>query len=176
LWRDLTHAIVAKDMDAATEAKGAVENAQRELRATGVQHTTRFFELRDNRWIPRIHQYVKTIFEPVFLVIQTIHKCSRKTHKRQPRQYRHGYGPVRPKAVTHRALEQSTPQAKRPNPRIAVVAILICCIFALLTAESNFLCTILTYNAIQSLRIFFSFIPAFLASRGVLCLRGLGIY
>ncbi|KAH9971238.1 Oxysterol-binding protein [Lactifluus volemus] len=56
LWRDLTNAIVTKDMDAATEAKGAVENAQRELRATGVQHTTRFFELRDNRWIPRIHQ------------------------------------------------------------------------------------------------------------------------
>jgi hypothetical protein len=103
-------------MDAATEAKGAVENAQRELRATGVQHTTRFFELRDNRWIPRIHQYVKMICEPVILVIQTIHKGSRKTHKRQPRQYRHGYGPVRPKAVTHRALEQSTPQAKRPNP------------------------------------------------------------
>jgi oxysterol-binding protein-related protein 8 len=58
LWHDLTQAILAKDMDAATEAKAAVENAQRELRATGVRHTTRFFELRDNRWIPRIHQYV----------------------------------------------------------------------------------------------------------------------
>ena len=57
LWRDLTRAIIAKDMDAATEAKTAVENAQRELRATGVQHTTRFFELRDHRWVPRI-QYV----------------------------------------------------------------------------------------------------------------------
>ena len=55
LWRDLTHAILAKDMDAATEAKTAVENAQRELRATGVKHTTRFFELRDdNSWVPRI--------------------------------------------------------------------------------------------------------------------------
>ena len=55
LWRDLTRAILAKDMDAATEAKTAVENTQRELRATGVKHTTRFFELReDNCWVPRI--------------------------------------------------------------------------------------------------------------------------
>jgi hypothetical protein len=42
-------------MDAATEAKTSVENAQRELRATGIKHTTRFFELRDdNSWVPRI--------------------------------------------------------------------------------------------------------------------------
>jgi hypothetical protein len=54
LWRDLTRALLAKDMDAATNAKGAVENAQRELRAAGAKHTTRFFELRDNRWAPRI--------------------------------------------------------------------------------------------------------------------------
>jgi hypothetical protein len=44
-------------MESATEAKAAVENAQRGLRATGVHHTARFFELRDNRWIPCI-QYV----------------------------------------------------------------------------------------------------------------------
>jgi len=55
LWRDLTRAILTKDMDAATEAKTTVENAQRELRATGVKHRTRFFELRDdNCWVPRI--------------------------------------------------------------------------------------------------------------------------
>jgi len=55
LWRDLTRAILAKDMDAATEAKTTVENAQRELRASGVKHRTRFFELRDdNCWVPRI--------------------------------------------------------------------------------------------------------------------------
>lgn len=55
LWRDLTRAILAKDMDAATEAKTAVEAAQRELRASGVKHTTRFFELRDdNCWVPRL--------------------------------------------------------------------------------------------------------------------------
>jgi len=41
-------------MDAATAAKAAVENAQREMRASGVKHVTRFFELRDNRWAPRI--------------------------------------------------------------------------------------------------------------------------
>jgi oxysterol-binding protein-related protein 8 len=54
LWRDLTRAVLAKDMDAATESKTAVENAQRELRATGVKHATRFFELQDGRWVPRI--------------------------------------------------------------------------------------------------------------------------
>ena len=54
LWRDLTRAILAKDMDAATESKTAVENAQREVRASGVKHVTRFFELRENRWLPRI--------------------------------------------------------------------------------------------------------------------------
>jgi len=54
LWRDLTRAILAKDMDAATESKTAVENAQRELRATGIKHATRFFELQDGRWVPRI--------------------------------------------------------------------------------------------------------------------------
>ena len=41
-------------MDAATAAKSAVENAQRELRAAGTKHVTRFFEFRENRWVPRI--------------------------------------------------------------------------------------------------------------------------
>jgi len=54
LWRELTRAIIARDMDAATEAKTSVENAQRELRATGAKHATRFFELRDQYWVPRI--------------------------------------------------------------------------------------------------------------------------
>lgn len=50
-------------MDAATEAKTTVENAQRELRATGVKHTTRFFELRDdNCWVPRIQCVFCLIF------------------------------------------------------------------------------------------------------------------
>ena len=63
LWRDLTRALLAKDMDAATAAKGAVENAQRELRASGSKHTTRFFELRDNRWAPRIQYASSSPFE-----------------------------------------------------------------------------------------------------------------
>lgn len=68
LWRDLTRAILAKDMDAATEAKTAVENAQRELRASGVKHATRFFELRDdNCWVPRI-QCVLFLSIPLKLV------------------------------------------------------------------------------------------------------------
>lgn len=54
LWRDLTRALLAKDMDAATAAKTAVEGAQREQRASGAKHVTRFFELHDNRWEPRI--------------------------------------------------------------------------------------------------------------------------
>jgi hypothetical protein len=63
LWRDLTRAILAKDMDAATEAKTAVETAQREIRASGVKHTTRFFELRDDRcWVPRIQCVFFLIF------------------------------------------------------------------------------------------------------------------
>ncbi|KAI0318179.1 Oxysterol-binding protein [Amylostereum chailletii] len=58
LWADLTRAIVAKDMEGATEAKTAVENGQRELRTrreeSGAQHRSRFFELRGGRWEPKI--------------------------------------------------------------------------------------------------------------------------
>ncbi|KAI0043627.1 Oxysterol-binding protein [Auriscalpium vulgare] len=58
LWKDLTHAIQARDMDAATEAKSAVENAQRELRTkrdeSGKQHQSRFFQLQDGRWVPKL--------------------------------------------------------------------------------------------------------------------------
>jgi hypothetical protein len=126
-------------MDAATEAKGAVETAQRELRATGVQHTTRFFELRDNRWIPRIHQYVNDFLTHLYFFWsshQTRFTGSRMTHKRQPRQYRHGYGPGRPKAVvTHRALEQTTFSTQAS--RIAVVAHSHLLYFRLVTAGVN---------------------------------------
>jgi hypothetical protein len=54
LWHDLTRALLAEDMDAATAAKGAVENAQRELRGATAKHATHFFEFRDNRSAPRI--------------------------------------------------------------------------------------------------------------------------
>ena len=57
LWKDLTLAISNKDMEAATDAKSAVEDAQREQRRTmeesGQKHVPRFFELRDGRWEPR---------------------------------------------------------------------------------------------------------------------------
>jgi len=58
LWLAVTNAIVSKDMEAATEAKTAVEDAQRELRRkreeSGEQHVPRFFELRDGRWVPKL--------------------------------------------------------------------------------------------------------------------------
>ena len=58
LWTRLTRAIVAKDMDAATEAKTAVEESQREARRRmeerGDVHVPRFFHLRDGRWVPKI--------------------------------------------------------------------------------------------------------------------------
>jgi len=58
LWSDLTDAIIAKDMDAATEAKSSVEEAQRQLRRqreeSGQIHVPRFFELRDGCWVPKL--------------------------------------------------------------------------------------------------------------------------
>ena len=58
LWTRLTRAIVAKDMDAATEAKSAVEESQRDARRRmeerGQTHVPRFFHLRDGRWVPKI--------------------------------------------------------------------------------------------------------------------------
>ena len=58
LWTHLTRAIVAKNMDAATESKSAVEESQREARRRmeerGDVHVPRFFHLRDGRWVPKI--------------------------------------------------------------------------------------------------------------------------
>ncbi|KAF7340192.1 hypothetical protein MVEN_01937800 [Mycena venus] len=58
LWRDLTKAIIAKDMEAATTSKTAVEDAQREqrrkLEESGAKHVPRFFELRDGQWKPKL--------------------------------------------------------------------------------------------------------------------------
>ncbi|CAK5279839.1 unnamed protein product [Mycena citricolor] len=57
LWKDLTKAIVDKDMEAATNAKSAVEDAQRNrsknLEDNGAKHVQRFFEFRNNRWEPK---------------------------------------------------------------------------------------------------------------------------
>ncbi|KAJ7356650.1 hypothetical protein DFH08DRAFT_849625 [Mycena albidolilacea] len=58
LWRDLTKAILAKDMEAATTSKSAVEDAQREqrrkLEESGEKHVPRFFHLQDGRWVPKL--------------------------------------------------------------------------------------------------------------------------
>jgi len=57
LWSKLTYAIGLKDMEAATEAKSAVEDAQREMRRKmeeiGQKHEPRFFRLHDGRWEPK---------------------------------------------------------------------------------------------------------------------------
>jgi len=58
LWKALTQAIINKDMEAATDAKSAVEDAQREQRrkmeGSGQTHVPRFFQLRNGRWEPRL--------------------------------------------------------------------------------------------------------------------------
>ncbi|CAE7064611.1 unnamed protein product, partial [Rhizoctonia solani] len=59
LWTKLTDAIHHKDMEAATDAKSAVENAQREAarkrEETGVKHVPRFFEQnKAGQWVPKI--------------------------------------------------------------------------------------------------------------------------
>jgi len=58
LWAGLTEAIISKDMERATVAKTAVEDAQREQRKqredTGEVYMPRFFEKVDGRWVPKI--------------------------------------------------------------------------------------------------------------------------
>jgi len=59
LWTKLTDAIYHKDMDAATDAKAEVENAQREAarkrEETAAKHVPRFFEVnKQGQWVPKI--------------------------------------------------------------------------------------------------------------------------
>jgi hypothetical protein len=59
LWTKLTDAIYHKDMEAATDAKSEVENAQREAarkrEESGSKHAPRFFEQnRNGQWVPKI--------------------------------------------------------------------------------------------------------------------------
>ncbi|CAE6441432.1 unnamed protein product [Rhizoctonia solani] len=59
LWTKLTDAIHHKDMEAATDAKSEVENAQREAarkrEETGAKHVPRFFEQnKAGQWVPKI--------------------------------------------------------------------------------------------------------------------------
>ena len=72
-WKKLTEAILAKDMNKATDAKFEVEEAQRKDRRIrderGEEFTPRFFELRDGRSIP-MFQYV---FSALLLVYTKIY-------------------------------------------------------------------------------------------------------
>ncbi|KAG5730021.1 Oxysterol-binding protein-like protein OBPalpha [Termitomyces sp. T112] len=58
LWQHLTTAIGRKDMQAATDAKSAVEDAQRErrkrLEESGGKHEPRFFEYKNGRWVVKL--------------------------------------------------------------------------------------------------------------------------
>ncbi|KAH7104257.1 Oxysterol-binding protein [Auriculariales sp. MPI-PUGE-AT-0066] len=58
LWSGLTRAIGEKNMEMATESKTAVEESQREVRRirdeSAQKHVTRFFELQDGRWMPKL--------------------------------------------------------------------------------------------------------------------------
>jgi hypothetical protein len=58
LWAALTEAIQQKDMERATIAKTAVEDAQRGRRRTmeerGEIHVPRFFEFNGDHWVPKI--------------------------------------------------------------------------------------------------------------------------
>jgi len=58
LWQSVTAAIDSKNMEAATEAKSAIEDAQREARRkreeSNQQHVPRFFQLVDDRWMPNL--------------------------------------------------------------------------------------------------------------------------
>ncbi|KIY64499.1 Oxysterol-binding protein [Cylindrobasidium torrendii FP15055 ss-10] len=58
LWKHLTQAIDEKDMEKATTAKSAVEDAQREQRrvteTSGKDHVSRFFEVKNGRWEPKL--------------------------------------------------------------------------------------------------------------------------
>lgn len=69
LWYNLTQAINAKDMEKATEAKMAVEEAQREQRKQmeehGTKHVQTFFEERGGRWVPKI-EYVSSSLSSLF--------------------------------------------------------------------------------------------------------------
>lgn len=57
LWSKVTAAIARKDLDGATEAKTAIEDAQRDAakhrEESGEQFVPRFFEMRDGEWRPK---------------------------------------------------------------------------------------------------------------------------
>ena len=105
LWSKLTTAIVAKDMERATEAKSAVEERERELRRlreeSGQHHTQRFFaQNKDGRWIPKF-----TCVALLFFILPDLDKLylgtteSQATPQKPSSRCSNGSGRPRPRAT-----------------------------------------------------------------------------
>jgi hypothetical protein len=110
LWANLTKAIGARDMEAAQEAKSAVEERERELRKTreerGEVFRPRFFEQRNGRWEPKI-QYMQCVRTPVVSACElTLCVDCRRTQLRPLPLSRRTCGPSRP--LSRRGACEST--------------------------------------------------------------------
>jgi len=72
LWKDLTEAILDKDMEGATASKTTVEEAQREhrkkLEEKGEKHVPRFFEEKNGSWVPKLEIPTQPTQEAVDIV------------------------------------------------------------------------------------------------------------
>jgi hypothetical protein len=100
LWRRLTQAIQDKDMEAATEAKSAVEDAQREVRRkreeAGEAHQPRFFHLRDGRWLPKLTYVISSSNDTLTLThssrLRSHHTAYRPIRRKPSQAYNSGFG------------------------------------------------------------------------------------
>ena len=96
LWSDLTTAINEKNMEAATDAKAAVEDAQRDLRKkreeSGEQYVPRFFENQNGRWMPKFRYVLKASFLFGSFSLTRCFTEYLKILKRLQRQYSDGFG------------------------------------------------------------------------------------
>lgn len=89
-------------MEAATDAKLAVEDAQRDQRRkmeeTGEKYVSRFFTLRDGQWIPKL-EYVTTLYygggRPVLNLIFFFFEECPVIQKQQFWKFRNGYSTPR---------------------------------------------------------------------------------
>jgi len=67
LWQHVTNAIIANDMDAATESKTSIEDAQREARKqmedSHSEHEPKFFVRDGDRWVPKLASLSETMEE-----------------------------------------------------------------------------------------------------------------
>lgn len=73
LWKNLTEAIINKDMDGATDSKTVVEEAQREsrrkLEEKGEKHVPRFFEEKNGGWVPKLEYVTLPSQSPIALTL-----------------------------------------------------------------------------------------------------------